>query len=219
MTIQIDLEVHIYAEGERCDQLLDDNFDSSGVFSDRAIKILRKNKKKTIPFEYTDNTTIGELNRKIARLFKWDMVPLITAEDIYYYAGNERYTVNDKRALLVFLMDSYLDRQHTGILHVSVLVCADAGSIDKDGELRYYMYSNETGHNLPHVHVETLSHDYKASISLKDGELLAGSLPPKLLKKARNRINEKIGYFEECWATKTNGLVPDINHHFDFINY
>lgn len=43
--------------------------------------------------------------------------------------------------------------------------------------MRYY--DNEQ-HNLPHIHVKY--QDSKASISIVDGELLAGSLPKKQLR-------------------------------------
>jgi len=41
-------------------------------------------------------------------------------------------------------------------------------------------YGDNKRHNLPHIHVQY--QEYEAEISIPDGVLLAGSLPPKKMK-------------------------------------
>jgi hypothetical protein len=48
------------------------------------------------------------------------------------------------------------------------------------GILVAMMFEDNERHNLAHVHVRYSGH--KASISIEDGNVLAGSIPPKQLK-------------------------------------
>ena len=82
-----------------------------------------------------------------------------------------------------------------------------------DKDLRYFIRSNEQGHNLPHVHVSYRNEEH-ASICIVDGQLLAGALPKKALKIARNRILEQRETLLRYWNEHTNGVHFDINYLF-----
>lgn len=85
-------------------------------------------------------------------------------------------------------------------------------------QIEIHAYCEES-HNEPHVHVRDTGYEYEASLALKDGRILAGSFPRKLLKKAQRKLVEEQAYFLRCWNTQTDGLTVDINHHFGYIKY
>lgn len=100
-------------------------------------------------------------------------------------------------------------------LFAFILLNNQAGEVfdGTDKDLRYFIKSNEQGHNLPHVHVSYRNEDY-ASICIVDGKLLAGTLPKKALKAARNRILEQRETLIRYWNEHTNGVHFDINYLF-----
>ena len=96
-----------------------------------------------------------------------------------------------------------------------ILLNTQAGEVlsGADKDLRYFIRSNEQGHNLPHVHVSYRNEEH-ASICIVDGQLLAGALPKKALKIARNRILEQRETLLRYWNEHTNGVHFDINYLF-----
>lgn len=100
-------------------------------------------------------------------------------------------------------------------LFAFILLNKQAGEVfnGADKDLRYFIRSNEQGHNLPHVHVSHRNENH-ASICIVDGQLLAGTLPKKALKTAQNRILEQRETLLRYWNEHTNGVHFDINYLF-----
>lgn len=221
MEVCFEIEVHIY-QGERlCDDFLEDGA-SCGILGPEIVLPLRRNRKCNVHFQYTASTTVADAIQAVLRRIECDDkdVLIVNGSCVRFLHGTERYLVSDQTIDLYSLLRNYLDPREAGRVLVQVLVSADAGAVCCEEGIRYYMYSHEAGkHNEPHVHVEDTGHTYEASIALSDCRVLAGELPPKLLKKAQKKIKEDIAYFYKCWQTKTDGLIPDINHHYGYIQY
>ena len=61
-------------------------------------------------------------------------------------------------------------------------------------------------HHLPHIHVRYQGD--KAVLSIPDGELLAGNLPPKKLNMVQTWIDIHEEELMECWEQAVNGTNP-----------
>jgi len=59
-----------------------------------------------------------------------------------------------------------------------------------------YMYMDD--HGLPHCHA--MYGDYAGAFALEDGELLAGQMPPKEMKKIKDFIKLNQGELLEQWS-------------------
>lgn len=82
------------------------------------------------------------------------------------------------------------------------------------------MHSREEGkHNRSHVHVRTTSYEYEVSIDIENGEVLAGKMPGKQLRCAKEKILSDKNYFMKCWNELTDGLQPDIDKHYGYLKY
>jgi len=68
-----------------------------------------------------------------------------------------------------------------------------------------YTYDNKK-HHLPHVHVRY--QDEKAAVSIPEGELLAGSLPPKKLRMLQTWIDIHADELMQCWNLAVGGADP-----------
>lgn len=220
MNIIIQIETHAYAEEKLCDEILDENLpddvQSCGILGPEIILPLRRNRHCELKFEYTEATTVGEVQHAVLEHIQ----SLNHGVWLAFLSGGERFKIGDRNACFSKLVEKYLDPCDTGKIKVAALVSLDAGVVCEEGQLRYVMHSGEAGkHHLPHVHVHTTSHEFEASISIQDGQVLAGNLPPKLLKKARKKISEDRDFFLNCWCTLTDGLIPDINYHYGYIKY
>ena len=77
-----------------------------------------------------------------------------------------------------------------------------AGKFIRDN-IEYYFNSKEKGHDEPHVHIRYKEEN--ASIALFDQRLLAGSLSPKIFKKAQNVIKNQQQSLLFKWNTLTDG--------------
>ena len=221
MEICLEIEVHVYAGGRLCDEYLVDDT-PCGVLAPEAVLPLRRNKKCKLYYSYSESTTAGDAIQAILKRIECDREDILDVGEycVWFLHKTERYQVSDKSITLYSLLRNYLDLEESGKVLVQILVSADAGAICCDEGIRYYMHSHEAGkHNEPHVHVEDTGHNYEASIALSDGRILAGEFPRKLLKKAQKKIYEDNAYFYECWQAKTDGLIPDINHHYGYIKY
>ena len=68
-----------------------------------------------------------------------------------------------------------------------------------------YFYDNER-HHLPHIHVRYQG--MKASISLSDGELIEGSIPPAKLRLVQAWIEIHREELMANWELAVNGEQP-----------
>jgi len=68
-----------------------------------------------------------------------------------------------------------------------------------------FTYDNKQ-HHLPHIHARYQGN--KAAISIPEGELLAGSLPPKKLRMVQTWIDIHGDELMECWNLAVNGTDP-----------
>lgn len=104
----------------------------------------------------------------------------------------------------------FLDRPDT--LHCVFMFIASAGDVFRQDNLRFYMHSNEQGHNTPHVHV-CIGGDKELSVSILDGTWLAGCRPnKKVWKQIQDIIRDNQETFVQAWNMQTNGLSVDLDY-------
>lgn len=133
---------------------------------------------------------------------------------------DERYYIDNDGQNFSELLEKYLDPNHTGTIVVGILVSCNAGDVGGVWPLRFYVRSRESGsHHEAHIHVSDIGHQHEAAVRISDGEVIAGKLPRKLAKLAKESILADQEYFYKCWNTMTDGLKVDINHHYGYIQY
>lgn len=74
------------------------------------------------------------------------------------------------------------------------------------GILITILYEGTDRHHLPHIHVRYQG--TKASISINDGEVLAGNLPPKQIKLVQAWIELHRDELLADWELAQNGEEP-----------
>jgi Domain of unknown function (DUF4160) len=74
------------------------------------------------------------------------------------------------------------------------------------GIIIYLYYQDNKRHHLPHLHAEY--GDDEASISIEEGEVLAGSLPRKQLKLVQAWIELHKDELMADWKLAIKGVVP-----------
>ena len=74
------------------------------------------------------------------------------------------------------------------------------------GILVAMMYEDRGRHNKPHIHVRY--QDCKASVSIEDGEVLAGHFPPKQLRLVRAWIDIHQDELVADWKLAVEGEEP-----------
>lgn len=220
MKITFLIETHAYEKEQLCDEILDTNLPddetSCGIHGPEIIVPLRRNRNTQLEFSYTEETTLGEIEYAILNHIESVNHGVWSA----FLVDGERYKIFDDNKKFKPLVDKYLDPLYTGIIRVGAYVSLNAGCVCKEGQLRYIIHSKELGkHNLPHVHVETVSHEEEVVLSIPDAKILAGKLPKKLLKIAQDKIKTDREFFVNCWNTLSDGLRIDMNYHYGYINY
>lgn len=99
-------------------------------------------------------------------------------------------------------------------MEVLLTLSCSAGEIFYEDGIKYFMNSKESGnHHEPHIHID-YRHEHEASLSLRNGTILAGNLPSKVYKKAKNKILTNQRVLFEYWNLYTDGLRVDINYCF-----
>lgn len=218
MNLCIYLEVHAYAEDELCDEVFDDA-PFYGINGPEIMHPLAINRGTHFNLDYNEHTLTKDIVLAIKKKLGYDNLEISAPVRYSFLVGTERYYF-DFNADFSSLLTKYLDPDNTGSITVGLLVSCNAGDVGREDGLRYFVHSRESGrHNLPHIHVEDAGHNYEVSLAIETGDLLAGHMPGKLLKKARKKLDKEKSYFMDCWVKMTDGLVPDINHHFGSIGY
>lgn len=217
MKIEIQVVTHAYCEEELCDNVLNealgDDIDSCGIVPEYIIIPIRKNRNPHIEFEYTNETTLYDVETAIYSTLG---IPGEMVRTGFLYDGY-RYWIDNGNAKFHIAVSQHLDPKNTGVIHAGVYVCMDAGSILEEDGIRYYMNSPERGkHHEPHVHLH--SDEHEAVLIITTGRLI-GDFPSKLTKKARKKVRNNAAFFLEKWNTLTDGLKVDINHALGLINY
>lgn len=144
------------------------------------------------------------INTDLIPLPMKDMLRIGTKRELAWFSD---YSITIGEALINFIQSD--------VWYSYILLRNTAGEVLKgiDKNLRYFIRSNEQGHNLPHVHVSYIKNS-SASISILDGALLAGDLPYRALKVARKRIQANRNDLLRYWNAHTNGIKFDLNYYF-----
>ena len=223
MRITIVLQPHLYAENKLMDWIFNK---PSCILPDNLFRALKTHRNYKFEIEINKDTTIADVLDYITGIivgviendidFCYDLV----RKCVCFKVLEERYYPEKQDAHFEYLLKRYLDPHETNTVYTEILVNVDAGRLLMEDSLLFYMHSHEGNkHNEPHVHVSDIQSNSRVTIALSDHRVLAGNLPSKKLKKAKEIIREKQQFFNNCWITKTDGLVPDINHHLGLIDY
>lgn len=220
MEIKIRLDIHAYAEEQLCDGCFDDP-PFYGINGPEVMLPLSKRRNSQISFQYDENTSLIDFLATIKQaVWGADGVSELAPAEYAFLFDGERFYINDERQNFMYLLSKYIDPNSTGTITVSILVSCDAGDVGREGPLRFYVHSRESGrHSEAHIHVCDSGHQFEASIRISDGKIMAGKLPGKLAKLAKKKILSDQEYFYNCWNTMTDGLEVDINHHYGYIQY
>lgn len=221
--IKILIEAHAYDS----DGLHDEYFDDSpgyGIAGPEVMEPLVPIRGTIMGVSFNEETTLGDIEKKI-REYIWNDSD--SSDIVQHYArfsfvvDNRRYEIADPTRSFVYILNKYLDVDSTGHITVCFLVSHVAGNVEpKNGPLKYSVHPREKGsHNEPHIHVEDKQHRYSAALLISDGSIIAGNLPPKYAKIAKNTILAQQDYYQKCWNTMTDGLKVDINHDFGIVAY
>lgn len=217
ITIICEVEVIVYAN----DRAWADGLYATHFLPLDLIEPLQRLNGKTFAFSFNSDATLDGLRAKIKkemiaikpRFRWWSTIEWALFQD-------KRYYIQDCKQNLKFILNKYFGYPDNKYITIQLLLSGDAGEIDEGDGLKYYVYSHESSkHNMPHVHVVTMDHDYSASIAIESGEVIAGELPKKKKRLAKKRILNKQLFFYECWNTQTDGLRVDINKELGITNY
>ena len=218
MRISINYETHFFFN----EKLHDEYFEFGNcIHGTKIVEKLTKKRYSSFIFEYDQNTTLLDIINAVRHDLGVDNEEFLGMPLYYYFLNNgERYGVDDFGQAFCKVADKYLIDSSKQTITISVLLSCDAGAVTTVHPLRFYMNSHEAGsHNKPHVHVCDNQHQYSASISIEDGEVIAGRLSNKLAKLAKQTILSDQKFFYNCWNTMTDGLRVDINKHYGYIDY
>ena len=216
--INIKYDIHAYSREQLCDYVFEQG---DCIMGKEIIQKLNKKKDKVFRFEYTENTHMADVIEAIRQDLDLSKELLSVVPVAFAFLNNgRRYYIENYNANFQMLLYKYLLNSESQSITACILLSCNAGDVDSDEKLRYYMKSKEWGkHFEPHVHVEDTGHHYEASINIKTGEILEGELPKKLARMAKDRILSKQKFFFTCWNTKTDGLKVDINKELGLIHY
>lgn len=220
MEIKIKLEVHAYAEEKLCDEVFDDP-PFYGINGPEIMVPLRNKRDYVTQFEYNNNTRVVDAINAVKYEVWGRNGEIEWAPTSYsFLVDGERYYIDNDECNFSELILKYLDPNHTGTITVGILVSCNAGDVGGAWPLRFYVRSHESGsHHEAHLHVRDVGHQYEASVRISDGEIIAGKLPRKLARLAKESVLADQEYFYKCWNTMTDGLKVDINHHYGYIQY
>jgi hypothetical protein len=223
MTILLNIETHVYAEEQLCDEMLNeclgDDVVSCGIVGPEIILPLRKKRHTRLLFNYSEESSIKDV--VVAVYTEYGLLQFAEMFGIHFafLSNGLRYWIDNPAANFKTIIDKYLDTNGSGEISVGIYVSADAGRIDEKNGIRYYMKSKEKGrHHEPHVHVFAISSCKDASVIIRTGEVI-GDFPKKLARIASERVLSEQKFFLEKWNLLTDGLSVDVDHYLGLINY
>lgn len=220
MNIIIKLEIHAFAEEKICDWYFDAH-PSYGLYGPEIMLPLKAKRGCILALPYDESTTVGQVISAVKKEI-WGASKYADGAPTSYSFINrgERYYIENFDGNFRNLLSKYFDPEASGKATLCILISCDAGTVCSKNRLRYYVNSHEAGkHHVPHIHVQDMSMQYEGSVRISDGEVLAGNLPPKLAREAKETILADQEFFYHCWNTKTDGIQVDINRHYGYIQY
>lgn len=210
-------DIHAYSEERLCDGSFEPPY--YGILGPEIMMPLAKYRGRSYEFEFDENTTLGNLISAVEVMIWGEVNSPYKTGEYAFLVGNERLFIEDNNMLFEPIFQKYLTNIPAPI-PFSILVSCDAGEVATEDPLRFYVKSREAGsHHEAHIHVRDTGHQYDASVRISDGKVIAGYLPPKYARLAREKILSDQRYFYNCWNTKTDGLRVDIDKHLGLINY
>lgn len=210
-------DIHAYSEENLCDGAFEPP--NYGLYGPDIMMPLAKYRGCPFKFEFDENTTLGDLIAAVEVMIWGDVDSLLKMGEYAFLVGNERLFIDDQSIIFESIYQKYLADIPSPI-PFSIWVSCNAGEVATEYPLRFYVNSREAGsHHEAHIHVEDTGHHYKASVRISDGEVIAGYLPGKYARLAKDKIFSDQRYFYNCWNTMTDGLKVDINKHLGLIQY
>lgn len=222
--IMCHIRITVYANHQECKKVMHMASKDFGIIGPKIIMPLRLLNGRSYEFKFRENATVKTLINAVKREMD-EFWPGYESWDYLRWAilqgeNEERYFLDDHNQNLPYLLRKYFGYPKNKNLEIQLLICGDAGEVDNEEGIQYYIYSHEKGsHHLPHVHVNTTDHERSAVITIHDGEIIAGSLPRKKRKLAKKRVLERQAFFYDCWNKLSDGIRVDINKHFNLIGY
>ena len=218
MRIPIKYETHFFFN----EKLHDEYFELGDcIYGKEIVELLKRKRVSSFLLEYDQNTTLLDIINAVRCDLGVDNEKFLGMPFYYYFQNKcERYYINDYEQVFCKVAEKYLLDSDEQTITISVLLSCDAGAVATVHPLRFWMNSHEGDrHKKPHVHVTDNQHQYRASVCIDDGEIIAGNLPSKLAKIAKKKILSDQKFFYKCWNTMTDGLSVDINKHYGYIDY
>ena len=218
LQIEIKLEIHVFGN----ERLNDDCYENGkSIHGTKIISLLKEKRDSVFTFKYSESSTLGDILAATKKELgvdttEFELYPLSYS----FLANGDRYYIEDEESMFQRVLQRYLKPNDKNEITVGVYLSNDAGAVGFAAPLRFYVNSHENGrHFKPHIHVCDVGYEYQASISIEDGEVIAGKLPRKLEKIAKKEILSKQEFYIDCWNTLTDGLRIDIDHHLGIIQY
>ena len=81
------------------------------------------------------------------------------------------------------------------------------GKVGKQAGITFIVHSNEQNHAIPHVHAQY--GEFEVSIAIETGEVLAGNLPKKNLKKAIEWVLSNRDKLQSDWNTYSLSAISN----------
>ena len=217
-TITIKLDAHAYEEEKLCDSVFDQP-PFYGINGPEIMEPLSKCRGMAFQLTYDAATTLADvMKHALSEIWNGEEIDPGRTQYAFLARGERFFVCNESRSFASML--KYLDPDYTGCVTFCALISCDAGEVEGIYPLRFFFRSHEAGkHHVPHVHVRDAEHCYDASVRIADGEVIAGYLPSRFAKLAKQQILSEQKYYYKCWNTMTDGLVVDLNNRFGFIQY
>lgn len=111
MNLCFEIEIHIYEKEISCDELLDENNPSYGIFGPSIMHSLRRNRFCQIHYQINDDSTLGDVTQAIIDRVTEGMEEdyVIRETDIAFLYGDNRYFIGNPDANMSILISQYLD--------------------------------------------------------------------------------------------------------------